>query len=202
MIDGKQLANHLPGLKYICQKQRLVSLMEDYYWKTAGESDCKTKLFELMPKTYRLDNSAESLAFINDTDEGIYIQKRFFMNRGMGIELIYDLKEYKDELKERKKFSIDYSMKACMKGNKYVEKLDYTAVNKEIPVEKKELPVIEEKAHTEEINQVEAKNESENQVVENDGAQPNESDEKVEETKPADDTKPKKVKKTRKFENV
>merc|ERR1711907_72255 len=131
------------------------------------------------------------------------IQKRFFMNRGMGIELIYDLKEYKNDLKERKKFSIDYSMKACMKGNKYVEKLDYTAVNKEIPVEKKELPVIEkkelpvieEKANTEEPNQVEAKNESENQVVDNDGTQANETVEKKSETNPAEDTKPKKVKK-------
>jgi len=148
LIDGKQLANHLPGLKYICQKQRLVSLMEEYYWKTSGESNCQNKLFELMPKTYRLDNSAESLAFINDQDEGIYIQKRFFMNRGMGIELIYDVKEYKKELLERKKFSIDYSMKACMNGNKFKENLDYMT-------EKKELPVIEEKVLTEETQPIE-----------------------------------------------
>jgi len=184
--------------------------MEDYYWKTVGESEVKNKLFELMPKTYRLDNSAESLAFINDTDEGIYIQKRFFMNRGMGIELIYDVKEYKNELKERKKFSIDYSMKACMNGNKYKENLDYTAEKKELPieqkeltVEQKELPVIEEKVDTEEIkedqDQAEVKNESENQVTECNEVQPTE---KTEETKPTDDTKPKKVKKTRKFENV
>jgi len=173
--------------------------MEDYYWKTSGESDYKNKLFELMPKTYRLDNSAESLAFINDTDEGIYIQKRFFMNRGMGIELIYDVKEYKNELKERKKFSIDYSMKACMNGNKYKENLDYMA-------EKKELPIIEEKVHIEETkdvsDQAEIKNDSENALTEIEGSQKKEQTEQTEETKLVDDAKPKKVKKTKKFENV
>jgi len=180
--------------------------MEDYYWKTSGESDYKNKLFELMPKTYRLDNSAESLAFINDTDEGIYIQKRFFMNRGMGIELIYDVKEYKNELKERKKFSIDYSMKACMNGNKYKENLDYMAEKKEILVEKNELPIIEEKVHTEETrnvsDQAEIKNDSENALTEIEGSQKKEQTEQTEETKLVDDAKPKKVKKTKKFENV
>jgi len=176
--------------------------MEDYYWKTSGESNCQNKLFELMPKTYRLDNSAESLAFINDQDEGIYIQKRFFMNRGMGIELIYDVKEYKKELLERKKFSIDYSMKACMNGNKFKENLDYMAEKKELPMENKELPVIQEKVHTEETKDVS------DEVAINDGTQPTEQTEKVEqieqaeETKPADKAKPKIVKKTKKFDNV
>lgn len=52
-MNEKQMANHIPGLKYITQKQRLLTLMEEYYWKELGEDKYKEKLFKLMPKTYR-----------------------------------------------------------------------------------------------------------------------------------------------------
>jgi len=79
------MANHFPGLKHICQKQRLYTTMSDFYYKKFGEVQYKQKLLDLVPKTYRLDDSSDCLAFINDPDQGLYIEKRFFMNRGLGV---------------------------------------------------------------------------------------------------------------------
>jgi cell wall-associated NlpC family hydrolase len=125
LADGKQMVNHLPGLKYITQKQRLLSTMEDYYYTIEGETGYEQKLFDLMPKSYRLDNSADCLKFLNDRDEGLWVQKRFFMNRGLGVKLIYDPKSYKEDLMHRKKFTPDYSLKSKTFGTKFVEPLNF-----------------------------------------------------------------------------
>ena len=67
-----------------------------------------------MPKTYRLDNSGECLEFLNDEDVGLFIEKRFYMNRGLGIRVIYDLKEYKESLMSTKKFTPSYDFKGML----------------------------------------------------------------------------------------
>lgn len=64
-----------------------------------------------MPKTYRLDNSGECLAFLDDTEDGLWVEKRFFMNRGLGVKLVYDTAEYKEDLQYRKKFTPSYGTK-------------------------------------------------------------------------------------------
>jgi len=163
MTNPKQMANHIPGLKYITQKQRLFTLMEDFYWDTCGDDLYKKKLFELVPKTYRLDNSADTLAFLNDSDEGIYVQKRFFMNRGMGIKLIYDINEYKKELSQRKKFTPDYSLKASVNGNKYKE-LMYLPPSKDLIKQQQDEAITQT---IEEKNETELQSDSKNVTQEN-----------------------------------
>lgn len=111
MVEGEQMANHLPMLKNICHKQRLLTTMTDYYWYKFGEDQYKQKQHELMPKTYRLDNSGECLAFLDDTEDGLWVEKRFFMNRGLGVKLVYDTAEYKEDLQYRKKFTPSYGTK-------------------------------------------------------------------------------------------
>ena len=52
-------------------------------------------LSQFLPKTYRLDIMSDEIEFINDNSSGIWIYKPRNLNKGKGIRLIADIKEFK-----------------------------------------------------------------------------------------------------------
>jgi hypothetical protein len=59
---------------------------------------------EFIPKTYRLDVMSDEIEFMNDDSSGIWIYKPRNLNQGRGIRLISDIKAFKKEFIESKKF--------------------------------------------------------------------------------------------------
>ena len=59
---------------------------------------------DFIPKTYRLDVMSDEINFMNDNTEGIWIYKPRNLNQGKGIKLIEDIKTFKKEFIQSKKF--------------------------------------------------------------------------------------------------
>ena len=59
---------------------------------------------EFIPKTYRLDLMSDEIDFMNDNSEGVWIYKPRNLNQGKGIRLIEDIKVFKKEFIQSKKF--------------------------------------------------------------------------------------------------
>ena len=57
-----------------------------------------------IPKTYRLDVMSDEIDLMNDNSEGIWIYKPRNLNQGKGIKLIEDIKTFKKEFIQSKKF--------------------------------------------------------------------------------------------------
>ena len=59
---------------------------------------------DFIPKTYRLDVMSDEINLMNDNTEGIWIYKPRNLNQGKGIKLIEDIKTFKKEFIQSKKF--------------------------------------------------------------------------------------------------
>jgi hypothetical protein len=82
--------------------------MSDFYIAQQGADLGKVKLWDLIPKSYRLDSAPDALEFVNDSDCGFWVQKRFIKKPLNNIRLVYDVKDYRENLIKIKKFGIRY----------------------------------------------------------------------------------------------
>ena len=62
------------------------------------------RMEEFIPKTYRLDVMSDEISFLNDDNEGLWIYKPKNLNQGRGIRMISDIKRFKKEFINSKKF--------------------------------------------------------------------------------------------------
>ena len=62
------------------------------------------KVDDFVPKTYRLDVMSDEISFLNDENEGLWIYKPRNLNQGRGIRMIADIKQFKKEFINSKKF--------------------------------------------------------------------------------------------------
>lgn len=84
--ENKQMANHISNIMQIyANKKYLVIILEDYTRKVGLGLD------QIIPKTYRLDNMADQIRFINDSEQGVWILKPYNMNMGRGLKIVQDI---------------------------------------------------------------------------------------------------------------
>ena len=82
-----QIVNHLPFSHLITQKYNIINTLQNYY-STGNNSQCDTKLFEILPETFIIDKNTDinSLKFENV----MYIVKPEDAFAGLGISVFND----------------------------------------------------------------------------------------------------------------
>lgn len=99
--EGKQMVNHIPDLNIITVKTSLLTTLSEF---KSRSQDLKLRPINILPKTYRLDVMTDQIEFINDCTKTLWIYKPRNLNQGKGIQLIQDIKPFKDEFLRSKKF--------------------------------------------------------------------------------------------------
>ena len=86
--EGQHLVNHIPNIQTFTNK---VSILETLEAITDSQ--------KFYPETYKLDSVPDLAKFINQSsDEGKWIFKSAYSNCGRGIELISDIKAFKEKI--------------------------------------------------------------------------------------------------------
>jgi hypothetical protein len=103
--EGQQLVNHIPNMSMLTSKNGLIQTLRDY--ETAHSKDAATdtiKMNDFMSETYRLDILSDEIAFLNSSNEGVWIAKPYHTNQGKNIRLFTDIKKFKQAFIKTKKF--------------------------------------------------------------------------------------------------
>lgn len=101
--EGQQIVNHIPNINIISNKSNLIQTMRDYE-DTNPDKDLELKLSDIVPQTFRLDLLSDEVLFMNYPSEGLWIAKPQNNNQGKGLKLIHDIKAFKKDFIESKKF--------------------------------------------------------------------------------------------------
>lgn len=105
--ESSQIVCHIPNISILTTKTGLLKTIKDF------EETNKTNNFsiEFLPPTYRLDVLSDEIQFINDKNEDFWIYKPYGNNQGKGIQLIKNVKKFKEQFIKSKKFYLsEYSM--------------------------------------------------------------------------------------------
>lgn len=107
-------------------KSALINTLEEFHKENEQLKYTKNEFF---PETYQLDNMADEIAFLNSKTEGIWILKPKNLNMGRGIQIISDIKTFRKEFVESKKFYLGEFVTNYMIDHKKKDKSEKEAVN-------------------------------------------------------------------------
>ncbi|EAS06053.1 tubulin-tyrosine ligase family protein (macronuclear) [Tetrahymena thermophila SB210] len=113
--DGQQIVNHIQNISIIATKSGLVQTIKDFESKDKFlASSYGIHSSQFMPETFRLDvtrddYSIEEQNFLNQKNTGLWINKPTNFNCGKGIQMVSDIKKFKDEFTRLK--SQSYSLR-------------------------------------------------------------------------------------------
>lgn len=102
LVEGKQLANHIPSSSCITTKSGLLNSLRSYFG-SHGHKESESELATFFPETYRLEDCREKEKLLTAMgDPELWICKPTNLNQGKGIFLFYGKKELVDYLEKRK----------------------------------------------------------------------------------------------------
>ena len=103
--EGTQIVNHIPNICVITHKLDLLKTLKELELELGQQGKKMVPSVDsFIPKTYRLDVMSDEIDFLNDSSEGVWIYKPRNLNQGKGIRLIEDIKAFKAEFIQSKKF--------------------------------------------------------------------------------------------------
>jgi len=92
------LVNHIPNiLQVLGKKTSLLTTMQGK--KEKIEEKFQMELRSFFPEEYRLDILSDLIGFINSQNNGLWIKKPHGMNCGKGIEMIGNVEEIREQIK-------------------------------------------------------------------------------------------------------
>ena len=100
-VEGKHIVNHISNSKILNNKIRCMGILDELNLALQSEEIC-SEFFrstdEFLPVTFRLDNFAGLIKFLQTSNEGLWLVKSSTGNKGRGIEMISDLAAFKMSL--------------------------------------------------------------------------------------------------------
>ncbi|EGR33875.1 tubulin-tyrosine ligase family protein, putative [Ichthyophthirius multifiliis] len=98
--EGQQIVNHIQNITIIANKSRLIQTIKEFEQKNKCVYEINSNHF--LPETYRLDTQKEMISndehiFLNKRNiSGIWINKPTNYNCGKGIQIVSDIKKFRD----------------------------------------------------------------------------------------------------------
>ena len=103
LVEGKQLANHIPASACITTKSGLLDSLRSYYCSNALK-ESSNELSKFFPETYKLGDCREREKLVNMIgEEELWICKPTNCNQGKGIFLIKGKQELLNYIEKKKK---------------------------------------------------------------------------------------------------
>jgi hypothetical protein len=104
--EGLHIVNHFSNSRIFTFKNTTLDTLENLNLNMQSSktpvSEIYSRVNEFFPDTFRLDMVSDLVKFLNYSDEGLWLVKSSVANQGKGIEMVNDIKKYKQDLLDRK----------------------------------------------------------------------------------------------------